>query len=399
MICGQYTRPVPVLVAALGALVVSLDSTVNIAFPAIAAAFEVGPTGVRWVIICYVLTYALTSFTAGVLADRWGPARVFGAGLWLSAATFTAFLLVPSFGGLLVARVAQGVGGGLVYGAAPALVTLSVPRERHGAALGLMSLGMGAGLAVGPLIGGALVEAFGWRSVFVFRAPVAAAAALLALLGLARGRSAGAWRLPALDEVVRWPVVSGLILVFLANWAQFAVWLLVPFYLVGVLGLSPVGAGLVFTVTALGTAVAAPVGGWLSDRVGRRWPMAVGLALETAGLVAITRFTASTPPMTVAVGLAAVGLGLGLFQAPNLAQVMSAFPNARQGAAGGLAFMVRTLGIVGGVEVHAAIFGARQAEQGFDAGFSAAFVWAAAVCGLAVLIACWPSRAAAGRIR
>ena len=100
------------------------------------------------------------------------------------------------------------------------------------------------------------------------------------------------------------------------------------------------------------------------------------------------------------------GFGCGLFCRRSFHAICAdsffvagpAFPHTRQGAAGGLAFMVRTLGIVAGVEVHAAIFGARQAE-GFGAGFSAAFGWAAAVCGLATLIACWPSRASKGRIR
>lgn len=389
----------PVFLAALGALVVSLDSTVNIAFPAMSAAFGVGPTSFRWVIICYVLTYALTSFGAGLLADRLGPGRVFRAGLWLSAATFLGYLLVLSFAGLLAARVAQGVGGGLVYGAAPALVTLSLPRERHGAGLGLMGLGLGAGLAAGPLIGGALVGAFGWRAVFVFRAPVAAGVALAASLGLVRGRGAGAWRLPALPEVFRWPVLSALGVVFLANWAQFAVWLLVPFYLVGVLGLGATFGGLLFMLTPLGTAVAAPVGGWLTDRVGRRWPMALGLTVEAGGLFAISRFTGATPLADVAIGLGLVGLGLGVFQIPNLAQVMVSFPDARQGAAGGLAFMVRTLGVVAGVQVTAAVFGARQAELGFVGAFSTAFGWAAAVCGVAALVALAPSRATGGKPR
>src|SRR5262245_61954969 len=80
----QYTRRVPVLLAALGMLIVSLDSAVNVALPAMAGAFAIGPTEIRWVIICYVLTYAITSVAAGVLADRLGPVRVYAIGMWLS---------------------------------------------------------------------------------------------------------------------------------------------------------------------------------------------------------------------------------------------------------------------------------------------------------------------------
>ena len=165
----------PVLLAGAGFLLVGLDGSLNIAFPAMAAAFDVGPTTIRWVIICYVGTYSLTAFAAGVLADRLGAGRVVRAGLLLSLLCFLAFAIVPSFAALLVVRVLQGVSGGLIYGAAPALVTLALPPSRHGWGLGWASFGLGVGLGLSPLVGGFLVEAFGWKGVFLYRVPVAAA--------------------------------------------------------------------------------------------------------------------------------------------------------------------------------------------------------------------------------
>jgi MFS family permease len=378
---------VSVALAALGALVVSLDSSVNIAFPAMGSAFGVGPVAIRWVIVSYVLTYALTSFAAGLLADRLGPSPVFVVGLGVSAAVFVAYLGVDSFGALLAARVLQGVGGGLVYGTSPALVTLSLPRERHGRGLGRLALGLGVGLALGPLIGGALVERFGWRAVFVYRAPLAAALGLVAALGLPAGRRTAAWRLPPRAEWLRASVLSALGLAALANWAQFAVWLLVPFYLVNVLGLSAALGGVFFMLTPLGTALLAPLAGRLTDRVGPRAPMTLGLALEAAGLFAISGFRPETTWPLVGAGLALVGAGLGLFQVPNLARIMASFPPARQGAAGGLAFMSRTLGVVGGVQATAAVFGALERSRGWTEAFAVAFLAAAAVCAAAALIA------------
>ncbi|MBI2527754.1 MAG: MFS transporter [Candidatus Rokubacteria bacterium] len=380
----------PVSLAALGALVVSLDSSINITLPALAAAFGTGPAGVRWVIICYVLTYALTSLGAGLLADRLGPGRVFGAGLWLSGAAFLGYLAVGSFGALLVARVVQGVGGGLVYGTAPALVTLALPRERHGRGLGRLTLGMGVGFSVGPAVGGVLVDAFGWRAAFLFRAPLAFGSALAATLWLGPSRGGGAWQLPPRREWLRWPVLRTLSLAALANWAQFAVWLLAPFYLVGVLGLAPRVGGLLFMLTPLGTAAVAPLAGWLTDRIGSRRPVLAGLVAEAAGLFAIGRCSEATAPAWVAAGLLLVGLGLGLFQVPNLSQAMAAFPAARQGVAGGLAFMSRTLGTVLGVQATAMVFSALEGRLGFPGAFGAAFLAAAAVCALAALIALLP---------
>jgi len=379
---------VPVALAALGALVVSLDASVNIAFPAMSAAFDVGPVSIRWVIVCYVLTYALTAFGAGLLADRFGPGPVFTAGLWISTAAFAAYLVVSSFGVLLAARVLQGVGGGLIYGTAPALITLALPRERHGFGLGRLALGMGVGLTLGPIVGGALVDASGWRAVFLYRAPLALAVGVLALL-LPRGGRGGVWRLPPRAEWLRGRVLGALLLSALANWAQFAVWLLVPYYLVGVLGLSTARAGLLFTLTPLGTAVMSPLAGRITDRAGPRLPITLGLTAEAAGLILISRLDATSWWPLVGAALALVGLGLGLFQVPNLAQVMRAFPAAGQGAAGGLAFMSRTLGIVAGVQASATVFGGLERALGWSGAFTAAFAVAGGVCALAAALALW----------
>lgn len=385
----------PVLLAALGALLMSLDSAINIVLPEMAEAFGVAPAAIRWVIICYVLTYALTAFAAGLLADRLGPGPVFSAGLWICGFAFLGYLAAHSYTMVLLLRVLQGLGGGLVYGTAPALVTLSLPRERHGRGLGVMSLGLGVGLGVGPMLGGVLLDAFGWSSTFLFRAPLFLAAAVLAQTRLrALGGKPSLPRRIELADVLRVPVLRSAALAFLSNHAQFSVWLLVPFYLVGPLALSPTVGGLVFTLTPLANALAAPVGGAATDRIGPRVPLVVGLALELAGLLAIARMTAHTPLALVGVAMALVGVGVGLFQVPNLAQMMTAFPQAQQGAAGGLAFFGRTLGSAVGVQVTAALFDAQVSRDGFLPAFHVAFLAAAAVCALAVLLALLPGPAA-----
>ena len=381
----------PVLLAALGALLMSLDSAINIVLPAMANAFGVAPAAIRWVIICYVVTYALTAFVAGVLADRLGPAPVFVAGLWLSGLTFLGYALAPAYGGVLLLRMAQGLGGGLVYGTAPALVTLSLPRERHGRGLGMMSLGLGVGLGLGPLLGGVLLEHFGWAASFLFRAPLFLAVAVLAQTQVRRlGGARPARRRVALADLLRLPVLRNALLAFLSNHAQFAVWLLVPFFLIGPLGLSPTVGGLVFALTPLANALVAPLGGALTDRVGARGPLACGLALEVAGLLTIATLTGGTSLVLVGVAMALVGLGVGLFQVPNLTQMMASFPPAQQGVAGGLAFLSRTLGSAVGVQVTAALFDARVGRDGFLSAFHAAFLAAAAVCAVGAVLAVLP---------
>src|SRR5688572_16935727 len=181
--------------AAAGVFLVSLDSTVNIAFPAMAAGFGVPPERMRWVIIAYVFTYAIMSFAGGAWADRAGHARVFGAGLAISGFAFLLAGLAPDFGWFLAARVVQGFGGGLVYGTAPGIVIAAAAPGARGRALGAMTAAIGLGYCVGPLLAGALVEGFGWRAIFHVRVPVAAATLAWAVLVLPRARGGGAQRL------------------------------------------------------------------------------------------------------------------------------------------------------------------------------------------------------------
>jgi MFS family permease len=258
-----------------------------------------------------------------------------------------------------------------------------------------MSLGIGVGLAVGPLLGGVLLAGFGWASTFVFRAPLFLALAVLTQTQVRRlGGAAPVRRRFALADLLRLPVLRAALLAFLSNHAQFAVWLLVPFFLVGTLGLSPTVGGLVFALTPLANALVAPLGGVITDRVGARGPLACGLVLEVAGLLIIATLTSTTSLVVVGAAMALVGLGVGLFQVPNLALMMASFPPAQQGVAGGLAFLSRTLGSAVGVQVTAALFAARLGRDGFLPAFHGAFLAAAAVCAVGAVLALLPGGSA-----
>lgn len=374
------------LIAAAGALVVSLDSVVNVAFPAIAGAFGTPPEAMRWVIICYVGTYAVMSFVGGAAADRLGQARVFAAGLLVSAVAFALAAAAESFAWLLVARVIQGLGGGLVYGTAPGLGTAGVAVTARGRALGWVSAGMGVGFAVGPPLAGLLLEVSGWRAIFWVRVPCALAVLAWTLAVPVRGE-APTRRIVAACDVLRPAVLGAGGLAFLANAGIFAVWLLAPFHLILTRGLSPGAASLLFVLTPLGTALAALPAGRLADRVGVRLPMALGLTLEAAGLGALSGTTAESPVALTAVALFAAGFGVGLFQVPNMAAIMAEFPPTQQGAAGGVSFLARTLGVVAGVAVLAELLAVRRAAVGFDRAFAEAFVVAAGAVALAALAA------------
>ncbi len=369
-------------VAAAGALLVSLDSMMNIAFPAIAAAFAVPPERVRWVIICYVLTYAITSLAGGAAGDRIGHVVVFRVGVALSLVAFVMGGAAPSFGWLLVARVVQGLAGGLIYGTSPALAIAGAPAALRGRRLGFLSGAMGFGF-LGSLPAGVLVESFSWRAVYHVRVPLALVVLVWAFA--ARSEPVERERTPmGFADVTRGPVLRAGALSFVARGAIFAIWLLVPFYLVDSRRLGALVGGFIFMLTPLGTTVAAPLAGRLADRIGASAPAVVGLALEAAGLGVLGFVDGATPLTLIALALFVAGFGLGFFEVPNMATIMAAFPSGRQGAAGGLSFLARTLGVVAGVALMGQIVAARSAAVGFLGAFAESLLVAA----LAVAAAC-----------
>ncbi|MBI3249386.1 MAG: MFS transporter [Deltaproteobacteria bacterium] len=409
-----------IILASLSGLLAALDSSVNIAFPAISVAFQVDIALIQWVVVSYVLTYASLLLGCGRLADLLGHGRVLFWGILVSGLAFLACGLAPNFSWFLAARVVQGLGAALVLATAPALVTLAVPAEMRGRALGIFQMGAAVGFALGPLLGGVLVDAVGWRAVYLFRLVPAGVLVTLSLrqprtlaqsfpslhaldlpgvltlagsvagllLALNRSRDLG-WASPlvmtllvgaggsfatflAYERRSATPIIDLSLfrhaafaianaLNVLANCAMFAIWLLVPYYLVNVLGYQATFGGLLLMACPLATAFAAPLAGRLSDSIGTGPLSAVGLGIESVGLWLLSRLDTATPELSVVAALSLVGFGLGVFQTPNMSFVMGTIPREQQGIAGGMSQMMRTLGVVLGVTGAGLLFSSRRA--------------------------------------
>ena len=162
----------------LGASVVPLDTAVNIGFPDITRSFGLPIQMIQWVVICYVLTYASLMLAFGRLGDIFGHTRVFRTGLAWSVVAFLLCAAAPAYGWLLFCRFLQGIGAGLVISVAPALVTGLFPESRRARAVAAFTMIFALASAAGPLIGGVLVNIWGWPAVFWFRAPIALVALL-----------------------------------------------------------------------------------------------------------------------------------------------------------------------------------------------------------------------------
>lgn len=439
------------IVASLSALLGALDSSVNIAFPALSAAFGLDISLMQWIVVSYVLTYASLLLGCGRLADIWGHSRMLSWGLAGSALAFLCCGLAPTFSWFLAARVLQGIAVALLFASAPALVTLTAPAERRGQSLGIFQMSAAIGFALGPLLGGLLVDMFGWRAVYLFRIPLALVLTVLAvsrplihaeqreqqpfdlvgaltlagsvaglLLAFSRGRDLG-WTSPLVlilvvgsslcfagfimtERRVAAPVIDLSLfhhrafsianaLNVLANCSMFAIWLLVPYYIVNTLGYPATTGGLLLTATPFATAFAAPLAGKLADRLGTGVLSSVGLGFEALGLWGISQLDTTASALTVIIALGCVGLGLGMFQTPNMSFVMGAIPREQQGVAGSMSQMMRTLGVVLGVTGASMLFSSRRTvhteqlqlsivdnPQSFIPAFQEVFLVAAVVC-------------------
>jgi MFS family permease len=414
----------------LGTATAQLDTSVNIAFPAITRGFDLAIGGIQWVVICYVLTYASLLLALGRIGDTIGHAIVYRAGLICSAVALLFVSCAPSYGTMLAFRCLQGVGAALVMSCGAALVTSLYGEERRSRALGIYTMMMAIGWMLGPLLGGALTAIWDWPAVFWFRIPIALAALVLLrglpappprltsdrfdipggialtlglvtmLMTINRIRELSALGLGLLSalafagfalrqsraerpiiamEVLKQPGFALLNLVsVLANLAAFSVWLLVPYYLARVPGYTLTEGGAILAAGAAGAALAAPIGGRLTGRLfsAERLAMAGAVAIG-AGLLLLGAWTEQTPTMLRVAGLVVQGIGLGLFQLAYSDIVTATLPLAERGVAGSLALLTRTLGTVTAASVFFLVFEILQTRHGFFEAFEQTFQIAA----------------------
>jgi MFS family permease len=172
------------LAIGLGVLAPAMDTSVNIAMPSLTAAFDLTGREIQWVVICYMLTYGSLMLTCGKIGDLFGHRRVLLSGLSLSTVAFTICAMAQSYGVLMAGRALQGVGIALTMSCAPAIATALYSESERTWVLSIYGAIFAIGTALGPLLGSALIAEFGWSGVFLFRAPLALAALLLAWRGL-----------------------------------------------------------------------------------------------------------------------------------------------------------------------------------------------------------------------
>jgi EmrB/QacA subfamily drug resistance transporter len=443
MVLQRSRRGWALALTAVAYFMVVLDSLVVItALPAMHRELGGGLSTLEWTINGYSLTAAAGIITAAALGDRLGRRRLFAAGLLLFTVASAACALAPSVAVLVAARAVQGVGAALVVPLSLTILTAAFPAERRGAIVGIWGGLGGLAVAGGPLVGGAVTQGLDWHWIFWINAPIGLAAAALArwrlaesygpatrldlpavalvsagaagvVWGLVRANEAGwtsvetiaslglgvlllaafvAWERSAPEPMLpvrlfasrAFTAASGT--AFLMSASIFSAAFLASQYFQLVLGYSPLGTGLRFLPWTATPVVVAPLAGVLSDRVGRRPVMVLGLLLQGAGLAWIalhagvaTGYGELVAPLVVA------GVGISMALAATPAAAMGAVPPADMGRASGAINTLQRFGSVLGIAVASAVFAAG-GHLGTAAGFTAGFRPAlAVVAGLSVL--------------
>ena len=364
-----------------------MGSGINVAMPFIAKEFSLSAVAIGWVVTAYMLAAALFLVPFGRLADLVGRKRIFALGIGVNIAGTAVAALAPSVFFLILGRAVQGVGGAMIFGTGVAILTSVYPPGERGRALGLNTAAVYTGLSLGPVLGGFLVHAWGWRSVFWATVPIAAAALGFTLLRLkcewaeARGEGFdfkgslifGSGLVSLMYGFSRLPSVLGFMLtgagfLALAGFVLFelqakvplldlrlfgknrifafsnlaalfnysatsAVAFLMSLYLQYIKGLPPQKAGLVLVAQPIVMALASPFAGKLSDRSEPRLIASFGMGLSAAGLLLFSFLRAGTGFGFIVASLVCLGLGFGLFSSPNTNAIMSSVEKRHLGIA------------------------------------------------------------------
>ena len=360
----------------------------------------------------YALTLAAFLLTAGSIADDVGRRRVFVAGLVVFTVASALCGLAGSPLMLNLARGLQGVGGGMMFATALALLASAYQGRDRGTAIGLWGATTGAAVAIGPLVGGVLVEASGWESIFFVNLPIGigaialtlarvqesrdphgepldwagtiafSAALFLAVFGLIRGNAedwsaailaclAGAAvllvvfvlierrvRQPILDlTLFRKPAFCGAIVAaFVLSASMFAMFLYLTLYVQNILGYGALEAGLRFMPITLMSFAIAPISGKLAEQLGVRWFLAGGLALVGIGLLLMSGVDPGDDWTALLAGFLVAGGGIGLTNPALATAAIGVVEPRRSGMASGINSTFRQVGIATGIAAWGAIF-------------------------------------------
>ncbi len=408
-------RPI-LLTVCLGAFMATLDtSIVNIALPQMAHDFHSSLAGISWVMVIYLLVNVSLLLTSGRLGDLLAPGRLYLLGLLIFTGASALCGLSPGLTPLVASRALQAVGASLMLGLAPRIIALTYGEGERGLALGWFSMAFATGICVGAPLGGAITSYLGWPYIFFINIPIGAAGVLLGRRSLARLKAQMAWDRRAFDfwgavvlagslgtlllaltriretgadgpavialalaaglfallialerrqqapllhgELWRsWPFLVGSLAVVLTFAAVMGAFFLLPFFLEQVYRYPPAQTGLLLAVLSATNALVAPLGGYLADRWGNLLILRLGTGMVLLGLGSLLFTGLQDTTLSLAGRLMLIGLGFGLFQAPNLSEILREVRPSLIGLAASTNAVLKNLGSLLGITATVTVF-------------------------------------------
>ncbi len=393
---------------------IMLDNTVvNVALPSIQRSLHATTSSLEWTVNAYTLTFAVTLVTAGRLGDLFGRRRMFLFGVAVFGTSSFLIGLAQSDIWLIAFRAVQGVGSGFMMPATLSIITNTFDARERGRAIGTWAGVSAMALAIGPVVGGFLVQDVSWQSIFFLNVPVAIVAIGVTLFAARESRDETAVREIDIPGVVTLTValaalVLGLIqsnewgwgsarvlglfalalislaafvfierhrrapmvdfdffrsrsffganmVAFIVSFAMFAMFFFLALYMQDVLHYSPLQAGIRFLPSTVMIMVIAPIAGRLTDRIGPRPLMTGGLILVSFALFWMTGITTHSSYGFLSVSFIMMGIGMGCVMSPMSTAAMNSVNPTKAGVASGVLSMVRMVGSTFGVAVIGAI--------------------------------------------
>jgi EmrB/QacA subfamily drug resistance transporter len=396
---------------------VMLDNTVtNVALPSIQRDFGASLSALEWTINAYTLTFAVLLVTGGRLGDIFGRRRVFLIGVVVFAAASATIGLAPSEGWLVASRAVQGVGAALMMPGTLSIITNAFPPQERGKAIGMWAGVSAIALALGPLVGGWLTQDVTWRAIFFINVPIAVVAVFVTLfaaeesrdetasrqvdfpgiatltvgltalvLALVEGNAWG-WGSPGIVALLATAVVGLVsfalierrsaapivdfaffrsrsflganIVAFSISFGMFAVFFFLALYMQNILGYGPLETGVRFLPMTIVIMFAGPLAGRMSDRIGPRTPLVIGLLLVAVSLGWQSRIGVDTSFGFLVVPFILLGVGMGFTMSPMSTAAMNSVDRSKAGVASGTLSMTRMVGGTFGVAALGALVAA-----------------------------------------
>ena len=398
----------------MGVFLATIDgSIVNISLPTLVHSFQTDFALVQWVVLSYLLTVTTLMLGIGRLADIYGKKPIYMTGFIVFTAGSVLCGLSPTIFTLIGFRIVQGVGAAMIMALGMAIVTEAFPGSERGRALGITGTIVSVGIAIGPTLGGLIVQNLSWHWIFFVNLPIGIIGTFMVFHYVPAFKPAGGQRfdywgalllcvallslLVALTLGQRNGFGDGTVLMLIGSFIVFMTTfilielrmdqpmidlrlfrnslfsvslttgfiificlsgslLLMPFYIQNVLGYNPQQTGLLMATVPVALGIIAPISGTFSDRFGSRPITVAGLAMLTLGFLAVSSLDAETTTLGYVLRFLPVGLGMGIFQSPNNSAIMGAAPRDRLGIASGMLAVTRTLGQTTGIAVLGALW-------------------------------------------